>query len=164
MSGAHLDHIGIVVSDLERALAFWRDAVGLAETGRGVAGWPHLSPLNGLDAVQLEWATLALGAATIELTCYLQPPGSRAPAELEHAAGRAHVGIVVRDIAAVVRRLRALGATLRSPEPVTIAAGSYAGWLAIYAVDPDGTSVELFQRPRVSQRANASRGRSQSAT
>jgi catechol 2,3-dioxygenase-like lactoylglutathione lyase family enzyme len=147
MSEARLDHIGIVVGDLERALAFWRDGLGLAETGRGVAGWPHLSTLNGLDDVELEWVTLALGAATIELTRYAQPTGRHAPAALENAPGRAHVGVVVDDLAGVVVRLRALGARLRSPEPVTIAAGAYAGWLALYALDPDGTSVELFERP-----------------
>jgi hypothetical protein len=30
---------------------------------------------------------------------------------------------------------------------VPIAAGSYQGWRALYALDPDGTSVELFERP-----------------
>jgi catechol 2,3-dioxygenase-like lactoylglutathione lyase family enzyme len=144
---AALDHIGVVVGDLDRALAFWRDALGLAETGRGVAGWPHLSALNGLGDVRLEWATLALGTGVIELTRYVHPSEPGTPARGENEPGRAHVGIVVDDIAAVVERLRAAGAPLRSPEPVTIAAGSYAGWLAVYAADPDGTSVELFQRP-----------------
>lgn len=147
MSPPGLDHIGVVVSDLERALAFWRDGLGLAETGRGVAGWPHLSTLNDLDDVELEWATLALGPATIELTRYLRPPGAAAPASLENALGRAHIGVVVDDLAGVVARLSALGARLRSPQPVTIAAGAYAGWLALYALDPDGTSVEIFERP-----------------
>jgi catechol 2,3-dioxygenase-like lactoylglutathione lyase family enzyme len=147
MSEPRLEHIGIVVGDLERALAFWRDGLGLAETGRGVAAWPHLSTLNGLDDVELEWATLALGPATIELTSYLRPPGTDAPAGLENAPGRAHVGVVVDDLASVVARLRALGARLRSPEPVMIAAGAYAGCLALYALDPDGASVELFERP-----------------
>ena len=155
MSGARLDHIGIVVGDLERALAFWRDGLGLAETGRGVAGWPHLSALNGLDDVELEWVALALGPATIELTRYVRPPGAGAPPGLENTPGRAHVGVVVNDLAGVSARLRALGARLRSPEPVTIAAGAYAGWLAVYALDPDGTSVELFERAPESTAARA---------
>jgi catechol 2,3-dioxygenase-like lactoylglutathione lyase family enzyme len=142
-----LDHVGIVVSDLERGLAFWRDGVGLTETGRGVADWPHLSALNGLERVELEWVTLALGDATVELTHYRCPPGAPLPPGLENAPGRAHVGIVVDDVAAVAARLAAGGASLRSPRPVALVAGSYAGWLAIYAVDPDGASVELFQRP-----------------
>ena len=45
---AGLDHVGVVVSDLSRALGFWHGLVGLPVTGRGEAGWPHLSELNGL--------------------------------------------------------------------------------------------------------------------
>ena len=45
---AGLDHIGVVVSDLDRALGFWHGLIGLPVTGRGEAGWPHLSELNGL--------------------------------------------------------------------------------------------------------------------
>ena len=78
MDAAALDHIGIVVADLERALAFWRDGLGLEQTGRGVAEWPHLSALNGLAEVRLEWATLALGNATVELTRYARPEGAGA--------------------------------------------------------------------------------------
>ena len=33
MSAVGLDHAGLSVSDIERALAFWRDAVGFRENG-----------------------------------------------------------------------------------------------------------------------------------
>jgi catechol 2,3-dioxygenase-like lactoylglutathione lyase family enzyme len=32
---ASLDHVGVVVSDLDRALGFWRDLLGLPVTGQG---------------------------------------------------------------------------------------------------------------------------------
>ena len=63
MSEARLDHIGIVVGDLERALRSGATASG---SPRRVAAWPAgriLSALNGLDDVELEWAALALGPA-----------------------------------------------------------------------------------------------------
>lgn len=148
MPAARLDHIGIVVSDIDRALGFWRDGIGLEVTGRGTADWPHLSELNGLPEVALEWCTLALGeTVVIELTAYHNGPPAGARASGEDAPGRAHIGIAVDDLGAVLARLRAGDARLRSDGPVRIAAGQYTGWRAIYALDPDGTSVELFERP-----------------
>jgi glyoxylase I family protein len=144
---AGLDHVGVVVSDLDRALGFWTGLIGLPVTGRGEAGWPHLSELNGLAGVTLGWCTLAVGAAVLELTSYAggQAAGPRAG---EDEPGRAHVGIVVDgDLDELAGRLRGAGVTLRSDVPVRLAAGSYKGWRALYAVDPDGTSVELFERP-----------------
>jgi len=143
---AGLDHVGVVVSDLDRALGFWHGLVGLPVTGRGEAGWPHLSELNGLAGVTLGWCTLALGTAVLELTAYAggPPAGTRAG---EDEPGRAHVGIVVDDLDELAGRLRGAGITLRSDGPVRLAAGSYRGWRALYALDPDGTSVELFERP-----------------
>lgn len=147
MPAATLDHIGVVVSDIDRALGFWRDAIGLPVTGQGTADWPHLSDLNGLPGVVLDWCTLALGDTAVELTAYPSGRTAGARASGEDAPGRAHVGIVVDDLDTVVTRLRAVNVRLRSEDPVRIAAGQYAGWRAIYALDPDGTSVELFERP-----------------
>ena len=144
---AGLDHIGVVVSDLDRALGFWHGLIGLPVTGRGEAGWPHLSELNGLPEVTLGWCTLALGtSAVLELTAYDGGPPACSRAG-EDEPGRAHVGIVVDDLDTLAGRLRGAGVTLRSDGPVRLAAGSYRGWRALYALDPDGTSVELFERP-----------------
>lgn len=143
---AGLDHLGVVVSDLDRALGFWHNLIGLPVTGRGEASWPHLSDLNGLPGVVLGWCTLSLGSAVLELTSYVGGPlaGPRAG---EDEPGRAHVGIVVDNLDELAGQLRGAGVTLRSDGPVRLAAGAYQGWRALYAVDPDGTSVELFERP-----------------
>jgi len=144
---AGLDHIGVVVSDMDRALDFWSGLIGLEVTGRGRADWPHLSALNGLDGVELEWCTLALGGGVIELTSYAGRPAAQPRKSAEDEPGRAHVGLVVDDLADLAGRLGSAGAKLRSDGPVLLMAGQYAGWRALYALDPDGTSVELFERP-----------------
>jgi hypothetical protein len=51
----------------------------------------------------------------------------------------------------MVEKLREAGAELRSREPVRLEQGAYAGWRAIYAIDPDGISVELMEPPADSQ-------------
>ena len=144
---ALLDHIGVVVSDMDRALGFWSGLIGLEVTGRGHADWPHLSELNGLDGVELEWCTLALGSGVIELTSYAGRPAGESYRSGEDEPGRAHVGLVVDDLAQLAGRLASAGVRLRSAGPVVLWAGQYAGWRALYAIDPDGTSVELFERP-----------------
>lgn len=144
---AGLDHIGVVVSDLGSALGFWHDLVGLPVTARGTADWPHLRELNGLPGVVLRWCTLALGDTVIELTAYEGGPLPAPRVSGEDESGRAHIGIVVDDLDAMAARLLAANVRLRSDGPVKIKAGQYADWRALYALDPDGTSVELFERP-----------------
>jgi catechol 2,3-dioxygenase-like lactoylglutathione lyase family enzyme len=155
---AALDHVGVVVSDLDRALGFWHGLVGLPVTGRGEARWPHLSELNGRPGTVLGWCTLALGTAVLELTAYAGGPQA-GPRAGEDEPGRAHVGIVVEDLDGLAGRLRGAGVTLRSGGPVRLAAGQYQGWRALYALDPDGTSVELFERPGAGAETETEAGR-----
>jgi glyoxylase I family protein len=143
---ASLHHIGVVVSNLNRALTFWHDLLGLAVTGSGTADWPHLAELNGLPRVRLHWCTLALDGAVVELTAYEGGPSGRRHSG-EDDPGRAHVGVVVTGLDELAARLRSSGVQIRSDGPVLIRAGQFAGWRALYALDPDGTSVELFERP-----------------
>lgn len=148
MSGTGLDHAGLTVSDMERSLAFWRDGLGLRETGRGTVRWPHLDRLTGIEETLIEWVGLELGDGTqLELQEYHHPLGEPCPPGAEADPGRGHLGIRVEDLDAVLERLRSSGAALRSPEPVLLEEGSYAGWRAIYALDHDGNSVELMEPP-----------------
>jgi hypothetical protein len=65
------------------------------------------------------------------------------------------VGIVVDGLDEMTARLRRAGVRLRSDGPVRLAAGQYRGWRALYAVDPDGTSVELFEPAAAEVTGNA---------
>lgn len=141
-----LDHVGLTVSDLERALAFWRDLLGLRETGRGVVAWEHLDRLTGLDATEIEWVGLALADGTaLELQRYRHPVTGALALGDENAPGRSHVALVLDDLDAVVGRLRSAGTAVRSRSPILLERGAYAGWRAIYVLDPDGHSVELME-------------------
>jgi catechol 2,3-dioxygenase-like lactoylglutathione lyase family enzyme len=149
VSAAGLDHVGLTVSDLDRSLAFWRDAIGFAETGRGVVSWEHLDRLTGLDGTEIEWVGLALPDGTaLELQQYRRPAGRPLALEGENDPGRSHVGLRVADVDGLAARLTQAGAPLRSAGPVALERGAYAGWRAVYALDPDGHSVELMEPPR----------------
>ncbi len=150
MSAVGFDHAGLTVSDIDRALGFWRDTLGFRETGRGTVRWPHLDRLTGIAETEIEWVGLALPDGTqLELQAYLRPQGDPREPGGEGDPGRGHLGLRVEDLGSLVRRLREASAPLRSPEPVLIERGAYNGWRAIYALDPDGNSVELMEPPTV---------------
>jgi catechol 2,3-dioxygenase-like lactoylglutathione lyase family enzyme len=143
-----LDHAGLTVSDLDRALAFWRDLLGFREVGRGVVRWPHLDRLTGIDDTEIAWVGLELeDGTTVELQAYAHPRGRPVDAGAENDPGRTHLGLAVRELDALVARLTDAGVALRSPAPVLLEQGSYRGWRAIYCLDPDGHSIELLEPP-----------------
>lgn len=151
MGVAGLDHAGLTVSDIERSLRFWRDALGMRETGRGTVRWPHLDRLTGIERTEIEWVGLEMADGTqLELQEYHHPQGHPCGRGAESDPGRGHLGLRVEDLEPVVARLRETGAELRSEDPVLLERGSYAGWRAIYALDHDGNSVELME-PAVSR-------------
>ncbi len=151
MSVRGLDHVSLTVGDMDRSLAFWRDALGLELLGRGVVTYPHLDRIVGSPSpTRIEWADLAVpGGLTIELFRYHAPEGSPVrPAPWD--PGSTHVCLRVDGIDAVVERLQAAGYGTRSEAAVEIPIGDWQGHRDIYVVDPDGVTVELTEGPRPS--------------
>jgi methylmalonyl-CoA epimerase len=134
---AVLDHIGIAVQDLDAALAFYRDALGLeihaAEEVRSQGVRAHFVPV-GPCALEL------LEATTVEspIAKSLQRRGP----------GLHHITLRVDDIEAVLAHLRARGVRLIDERP---RAGAEAARVAfIHPTAAHGVLVELKQpaRPR----------------
>lgn len=142
-----IDHFGITVADVERALAFWRDMLGFEEAGRGTIEWEHLDRLVALPDTKIEWVDLRIpGGGTVELSQYHRPVGIAVEPGEENEPGRSHVSLLVDDLASMLARLRATGVRARTDEPVDIPVGSYAGGKAAYVFDPDGVEIELIER------------------
>jgi catechol 2,3-dioxygenase-like lactoylglutathione lyase family enzyme len=142
-----LDHVSVTVADLDRSIAFYRDAIGLAFLGRGESDGPDMSEITGLPEVRLEWAEFDVGdGQLLELLRYGSPVGT--PLEQQtNRPGSGHIGLAVEDIDAAYRRLQASHVTVRSA-PVEISeAGDWHGVRSLYAVDPDGVTIELVERP-----------------
>ncbi len=139
MTVVGLDHVGVHCTDLERTLAFYHGLLGIPIRQRGVLDGADVAAILGRREVDVAYADLELGAGhTLELL------------ELgADAAGRdaLHVALRVRDIHAVHARLTAAGVAVRSAPVVLEEAGFWQGSIAFCAADPDGTTVELIQRP-----------------
>jgi catechol 2,3-dioxygenase-like lactoylglutathione lyase family enzyme len=150
MTVTRIDHVGITVSDVDRALGFYRDLLGLRVIAASTVAEAEVAELLGLDSpVQLRIADLDSGdGRIIELLEYVQPRGRRIAFESSDVA-TAHIAFTVDDLAAVRERLLDAGATIVSRRPITISepGGSFDGAICLYVRDPDGVILELVQRP-----------------
>jgi catechol 2,3-dioxygenase-like lactoylglutathione lyase family enzyme len=145
-------HVGMVVSDIESAIVFYTEGLGLRVRHRQTQENPYTSGLVGYDDARLHVAQLSLpgGQTTrsghlVELVQYERPPGL--PGEPENRRlGTCHVAFQVDDIVATRARLEARGATFHGPTQ-DITAGINRGGRAVYLRDPDGNNLELLQPP-----------------
>uniref|UniRef100_I2Q7L2 Lactoylglutathione lyase-like lyase n=1 Tax=Desulfovibrio sp. U5L TaxID=596152 RepID=I2Q7L2_9BACT len=137
-----LRHVGLVVSDLERALGLYRDALGLVEWRRTVESGSYIEQVTGLAGVELEWVKLAApGGGLLELLHYRRPGCETAVAAPVNAAGRMHAALTVDDVDALYRTLPAMG--VRCPSPPALSPDGKVK--VLYCFDGDGTNLELVQ-------------------
>jgi catechol 2,3-dioxygenase len=122
--GARIGHVHLKVAELDRALRFWRDAIGLEEQQRygdkavflSAGGYHHHIALNTWESA-----------------------GGEAPAP--GTTGLYHVALLYPDRAALaqaVRRVVEAGYALEG-------ASDHGVSEAIYLRDPDGNGVELYR-------------------
>ena len=125
-----LDHVGIVVRDLERALEFYRDALGLEVA----APEPVVSQRVTVTDVALAGARLELLQADDADSPLGRFLGRRGP-------GLHHITLAVDDLSATLARLRARGVRLIDETPRTGAGGSRIAF--IHPSSAEGVLVEL---------------------
>ena len=129
---ARLDHIGIAVSDIDAALTFYRDALGLEiEAPEEVASQrvrAHFIPAGE--------AALELLEATAEDSPIAKYVAKRGP-------GLHHITLRVDDIRAALEQLKARGVRLIDEVPRPGAHGSLVAF--IHPASAQGVLVELKQ-------------------
>lgn len=144
-----LDHVSVTVADLDRSLQFYHHHLGIALLGRGEDDGPPVPGPNGPMPSRFRFADLDLGGGQIlELLQYLVP--TREPIHPNvFAPGGGHIGVRVQDLSDVLVRLQQAGVSPNF-EPVRVEAPAWwAGATVVYVTDPDGTTVELVQRPEL---------------
>ncbi len=133
MEAMTVDHIGIAVRSIDRALEFYRDTLGIEPAHRGVVA-----------REKVEAAMLPAGASRIEL---LQPTAedSAVARFLERRGeGLHHLALRVDDIDAAVAAIRASGRRLVADSVQTGAEGYK--YVFVHPSAAGGVLLELVQR------------------
>ena len=128
-----IDHIAVVVEDIEEALRFYRDALGLAVVER------RTIPDEGVEV-----ASVCLGETSIELVSPLEAESGVGRFLSKRGEGLHHICLTVDDIAAALERLRREGAELINEEPQVGADGTR--YVFIHPRSAHGVLVELYER------------------
>jgi catechol 2,3-dioxygenase-like lactoylglutathione lyase family enzyme len=138
-----LEHVGIVVGDLEAAKAFFAE-LGLETEGEGEVGGPAVDRIVGLDGVRSDVAMLRTpdGHGKLELIRYRTPEGPAGdPQAPANAPGLRHILFEVSDIEGVLERLRPHGGEL-----VGELVRYEDSFKLCYVRGPEGIIVELAER------------------
>lgn len=144
-----IDHVNIVVSDLERAAEFYGGALGLRKSFEVTLEGEWIERVTGLPGARACCVFFELpgGGARIELLQYLSPEGHPLPAaSLPPTPGLRHFGFQVPDLDAFVDRLRAWGVMpLSEPVSVPFAVASAGRKRLCYFHDPEGVLLEAAE-------------------
>jgi catechol 2,3-dioxygenase-like lactoylglutathione lyase family enzyme len=143
--------VGFTVSDMERSVAFYRDALAFKPVSDVEVDGPEYDQLYGVFGVRARIVRMQLGEQQIELTQFLAPPDTR-PIPVPSYSNDLwfqHFAIVVRDMEAAWAQLRKHHVRQISPRPQTIPLSNpaAAGIKAIKFRDPDGHNLELLWFP-----------------
>jgi catechol 2,3-dioxygenase len=120
-SRAEIGHVNLTVTDLERAVRFYRDIIGLHVTQRD-----HQS------------AFLAAGGYHHHVALNTWDPEARTPPA--HSAGLHHFALRLPDLTALAEVVARL---IRADHPL-LGATDHGVNLAVYLRDPDGNGLELM--------------------
>src|SRR5260221_11939122 len=93
---ARLNHLAIVVEDIQAALAFWHDALGLP-----------LGNTERNEREEVDIAFLPLDVGQIELVAPINDTSGVGRYLATHGAGMHHVSLEVEDIAATMQHFTA---------------------------------------------------------
>jgi catechol 2,3-dioxygenase-like lactoylglutathione lyase family enzyme len=147
---AAVEEITITVSDVERAVAFYRDVLGFTPISDRESGSESLARLEGVFGARVRRIELELGEERLALMQFLTGGGRPIPPDYRsNDGGFQHVAIVVSDMDAAYRRLRTHQVRHVSNAPQTLPAWNKAagGIRAFYFRDPDGHTLELIWFP-----------------
>ncbi len=146
-----IDHLNIVVADLDRSVKFYTEVLGFRKTHDVYMEGEWIEAIIGLRGVKglVAFVELPGGGPRIELLEYRAPAGIALPENSRaNTRGLRHIALRVDDIGAMTEKLRAAGVKLFS-EPVRVPAGvvkfAAGDKSLLYFLDPDGVILELSE-------------------
>jgi methylmalonyl-CoA/ethylmalonyl-CoA epimerase len=127
-----INHVAVVVQDMEKALSFWRDALGM-----------ELHGLRDVPAEKSQVAFLPLPGSEVELVQPTSDDSGIARYLAKRGPGMHHICLEVDDIDGMMSQLRSRGVRLINEEPRTADDGKKYAF--IHPESTSGVLVELYQ-------------------
>lgn len=128
-----IDHIGIAVNDIEKALQFYRDRLGLQCVG-----------IEEVAGQKVRVAFLPVGESKLELLESTDPDGPVAKFIAARGEGVQHVAFRVKNLEEELTRLREAGVRLIDERPRPGAGGARIAFL--HPASTGGVLIELCER------------------
>ena len=136
MTAQVVNHVGVCVSDLERARTFYEEALGFTFDR-------ELRPPDGIcsqlleveEPVGLTAVYLTLDGFVLELLHYDRPGNPPPATRVMNEPGLTHLSLGTSDLPGTLARVRACGGTVLEGTDVGV---------AVMIRDPDGQLVELL--------------------
>jgi methylmalonyl-CoA/ethylmalonyl-CoA epimerase len=141
-----IDHVAIVVDDIDSALAFWRDGLGLDVM--------HVEDVPSQESIV---AFLPTGNSEVELVKPTSPESSVGKFLSKRGPGIHHVCFEVDELSQFLKRLQSLGVRLINTEPVVGTGGKLIAF--IHPESAQGVLVELYQLTRTEPEIRLARAR-----
>ena len=127
-----INHVAVVVDDMEKALSFWRDVLGM-----------ELHELRDVPAEKSQVAFLPLAGSEVELVVPTSDDSGIAKYLAKRGPGMHHICLEVDDIVGMLAQLQAKGVRLINEEPRTGADGKKYAF--IHPESTSGVLVELYE-------------------
>ncbi len=129
-----IDHVAILVDDLEASLSFWRDALGI-----------ELAHIEDVTAESAQVAFLPTGGSEIELVKPTTTDSGLARFLEKRGPGTHHICLEVDDITGMLAQLKEKGVSLINEEPRIGPGGRKYAF--IHPKSANGVMVELYELP-----------------
>ena len=137
-------HMGVIVSDLDRSLEFYKEVVGMKQTGEFSVDETMAKESGLSNGVHFDVKVLKLGEGEEATQFKLMSFGARAVKQdndyIYDHNGVQYITINVRDLSPFVERVKDHDVTMRGNSPVKLGENSYL----LLIRDPDGTFIELI--------------------
>lgn len=127
-----INHVAVVVDDLEKSLSFWRDALGI-----------DLHELRDVPAEQSKVAFLPLEGSEVELVEPTTADSGIAKYLAKRGPGMHHLCLEVDDLAGMLAQLKARNVRLINEEPRIAADGRKYAF--VHPESTGGVLVELYE-------------------
>lgn len=127
-----INHVAVVVQDMEKALLFWRDALGM-----------EMHELREVPAEKSQVAFLPLSSSEVELVLPTTEDSGIAKYLAKRGPGIHHICLEVDDIEGMLSQLKSKGVRLINEEPRTASDGKK--YVFIHPESTSGVLVELYQ-------------------